>query len=296
MSFIPLCQIASIVGGVCELHGKEAFMPRQQIKKSVRFEVFKRDSFTCQYCGQKAPDVVLEVDHITPVANGGQNEILNLITACKACNAGKSDRSLSETAAINKARAQADQLQERRQQLELIAKWHLSLVDIESDAVAQLERLWLESVRSGPNACLTDEAKDELRRWSKRYGYEPVCKAIVSAANKLIAAGFVEDTEQRSASFWSIPKICCVMRADDNDPGVGRLFYIRGILRRRCAHLNEGGCIALLKEARDAGIDVERMVEFAKHVNSWAVFRDIISEQLRDIYEGDEEADDGTNS
>ena len=54
---------------------------RKTIPKTVRFEVFKRDKFTCQYCGQMAPDVILEIDHIKPVAEGGENDILNLITA-----------------------------------------------------------------------------------------------------------------------------------------------------------------------------------------------------------------------
>lgn len=57
---------------------------REAIGKKVRFEVFKRDKFVCQYCGAKAPDVVLHVDHIHPVAQGGRNDILNLVTACQA--------------------------------------------------------------------------------------------------------------------------------------------------------------------------------------------------------------------
>ena len=47
---------------------------RKSLTKKVRFEVFKRDSFTCQYCGRTAPSVILEVDHIKPVCDGGQNE------------------------------------------------------------------------------------------------------------------------------------------------------------------------------------------------------------------------------
>lgn len=58
---------------------------RKGISKKLRFEVFKRDSFKCQYCGESAPDVLLEVDHIKPVASGGDNEITNLITVCKDC-------------------------------------------------------------------------------------------------------------------------------------------------------------------------------------------------------------------
>lgn len=58
---------------------------RTPIPKKLRFEVFKRDSFKCQYCGKSAPEVVLHVDHIKPVAEGGTNEITNLITACADC-------------------------------------------------------------------------------------------------------------------------------------------------------------------------------------------------------------------
>ena len=46
---------------------------RKPLSKKIRFEVFKRDSFTCQYCGKSALDVVLELDHIKPVAKGGSN-------------------------------------------------------------------------------------------------------------------------------------------------------------------------------------------------------------------------------
>lgn len=55
---------------------------RQSISKKLRFEVFKRDKFTCQYCGKSAPEVVLHVDHIHPVSEGGETEIINLITSC----------------------------------------------------------------------------------------------------------------------------------------------------------------------------------------------------------------------
>lgn len=55
----------------------------------VRWEILKRDNFTCQYCGQFAPNVQLHVDHVTAIADGGSNQDDNLITACSACNVGK---------------------------------------------------------------------------------------------------------------------------------------------------------------------------------------------------------------
>lgn len=57
----------------------------------LRFEILKRDAFTCQYCGAKAPRVSLQVDHVVPVARGGASEPDNLVAACIDCNAGKAD-------------------------------------------------------------------------------------------------------------------------------------------------------------------------------------------------------------
>lgn len=57
----------------------------------LRFEILKRDKFTCQYCGSKAPNVKLQVDHIIPISKGGITEIDNLICACEECNLGKSN-------------------------------------------------------------------------------------------------------------------------------------------------------------------------------------------------------------
>ena len=67
---------------------------RKALSKKTRFEIFKRDLFTCQYCGATPPDVVLEVDHIMPVAGGGTNDEMNLITSCVDCNRGKGKREL----------------------------------------------------------------------------------------------------------------------------------------------------------------------------------------------------------
>jgi hypothetical protein len=68
---------------------------RKPISKKLRFEVFKRDGFVCQYCGATPPKAILECDHIDPVALGGGDDIDNLVTACFACNRGKSANPLT---------------------------------------------------------------------------------------------------------------------------------------------------------------------------------------------------------
>jgi hypothetical protein len=85
------------------------------MSKRIRFEVFKRDGFACQYCGATPPKVILEVDHIDPVAAGGTDDMDNLVTACFNCNRGKSAVALSS---VPQALAdKAAEVAEREEQL-----------------------------------------------------------------------------------------------------------------------------------------------------------------------------------
>lgn len=85
---------------------------RKSLSKRTRFEVFKRDGFRCMYCGNRPPEVVLVVDHVVPVCEGGTDEIDNLVSSCYACNAGKSGVPLSDSAPAFDELAIAEAMQE----------------------------------------------------------------------------------------------------------------------------------------------------------------------------------------
>lgn len=271
-------------------------MSREPVRKSVRFDVFKRDSFTCQYCGQKSPDVVLEIDHITPVADGGDNDILNLVTACKACNAGKSDRPLASSAAIDKRRSQLEDLEDRRQQLEMLHQWHMSLIDLNDQAVNMAESLWFEAVGLA-ELQWTEIGRTEIRKLLKRHGFDEVCLAIREAAEAVLRSSEIKTDRRRVTDewFWKIGRVLSVRKLEQTDPGISRLFYIRGILRNRCQNLNERACIALLREAKDAGMCLDWMEGFAKQVLSWSEFRNEITSTLSEWAAEAKEGTDGTN-
>ncbi len=57
-----------------------------------RRNVFKRDRFTCQYCGAQPGSEELTIDHVTPRAQGGTSTWTNSVLACIDCNARKADR------------------------------------------------------------------------------------------------------------------------------------------------------------------------------------------------------------
>jgi 5-methylcytosine-specific restriction endonuclease McrA len=62
----------------------------------IRFLILKKYDFTCQYCGRKAPQVILQIDHVIPKSRGGKNSTDNYKIACKDCNIGKGDVLLEE--------------------------------------------------------------------------------------------------------------------------------------------------------------------------------------------------------
>lgn len=67
---------------------------RQRQRWGVRFRILERDGFRCHYCGTPAKESPLVVDHVVPLALGGEDHPRNMAAACRPCNGGKSDRLL----------------------------------------------------------------------------------------------------------------------------------------------------------------------------------------------------------
>jgi 5-methylcytosine-specific restriction endonuclease McrA len=67
--------------------------PRQQLKLTRR-EIFRRDNYTCQYCGKHTGE--LTIDHVIPRHLGGQHIWKNVVAACSFCNHRKGGRLLGE--------------------------------------------------------------------------------------------------------------------------------------------------------------------------------------------------------
>ncbi len=68
------------------------YIPTTRRPAFTRFNVFLRDRFTCQYCGQGSPTEELTFDHLVPRSRGGFTTWENVVAACIACNRAKGDR------------------------------------------------------------------------------------------------------------------------------------------------------------------------------------------------------------
>lgn len=162
---------------------------RIPISKRTRFEVFKRDGFCCQYCGAHPPRVLLEVDHIVPVAEGGANDMDNLVTSCEPCNRGKGAVPLTvipEGLAEKAARvAEAEEqlagysavMQARRDRIETDA-WRVVAALTGEDSI---RRDWLQSIKNfvtrlGPEPVIeAAEIARGAKPWSEPQRFRYFC-------------------------------------------------------------------------------------------------------------------------
>lgn len=245
---------------------------RVPISKSVRFEVFKRDLFKCQYCGSEAPNVLLHIDHINPVAKDGGNEITNLVTSCAECNLGKRDVPLDENAALSKARNQMEELQERREQLELMMQWRESLRDLADDTVTLLSDYWK---KLAPGFSPNETGKQNIKKWLQKFTVEEITIAMDTAATsylKFTEKGTVT-SESWELAFNKILGICRVNKASEKNPDIKQLYYIRGILRNRIpGYFDDAKALQWLKNARTWDITLEELTEMACSVKNWSGF------------------------
>jgi len=153
----------------------------------TRFEVFKRDDFTCRYCGGKSPTVVLEVDHIVPKAEGGSDDLMNLATSCWACNSGKSCVPLSQVMTGEDPHDRAVLIMEAERQLReynavLEARGERILVQYED-----LEAFWLDCAGWGN---LSGQSATWLRRALETYPAERIRDAMRIAVNSRKTSSF----------------------------------------------------------------------------------------------------------
>ena len=150
------------------------------INPALRFAVLKKCGFACSYCGQKAPDVTLEIDHITPRAAGGTDAPENLTAACTTCNAGKGtvklgarEEAVSKETAVFLLRDQASQ--SLREALEFAC----------NDAAA-----WLAGIVSGDDPMDPEDLRTVSRDLA-RFGMK-ASRLVLRAAQNLDAVAELE--------------------------------------------------------------------------------------------------------
>lgn len=255
---------------------------RKGLTTRTRFEVFKRDGFTCTYCGRKPPEVVLQVDHIEPHAQGGEDSFLNYTTACDACNGGKSDIPLSDDSAVAVRRRELDRLHAIREQQAMMLRWQQELANVQDEATTGLANLW-KSLAPGWEASPTGRQK--IAKLATKFGVADVAEAMRIAALQYL----VLDADARATreswieAFDKIGGICVTKRRDAAEPHLREMHYIWGILRNRFpGEAEKWRVLALLRRGVALDWDLEWMKGTARDARSWYRWRRDFEDLLRD--------------
>lgn len=204
---------------------------RKSISKKTRFEVFKRDNFTCQYCGRSAPEVILEIDHINPVKNGGDNNIMNLITSCFDCNRGKGKRKLTENEEIKLQIEQLKEINKKREQLEMLLKWKKELDNFENEQVDKIEELLYDATGN----TFSEYGRTNCIKNIKEFGFEEVYESTKISIDQYYNQ---EDPDSASIVFNYIGRICWMRRKQKNDPSMYKINYLCKIAKNNFHYFN----------------------------------------------------------
>lgn len=159
---------------------RQATATRKPLTKKLRFDVFKRDGFCCQYCGKTPPGVVLEIDHIHPVSEGGGNGIDNLITACFDCNRGKG-AGLLGVAPLSIAE-KAEMLAEKAEQLKAYGRLLKAETRREDKEIDEVQSAFSSYF---PKHSFTPAFRESVRRFIKDLHVSEVVHSMNSACMKI---------------------------------------------------------------------------------------------------------------
>jgi hypothetical protein len=268
---------------------------RKALSKSVRFEVFKRDKFTCHYCGGKAPDVVLHVDHIHPVSKGGTNEIMNLLTSCFNCNMGKGAKPLSDSSAIEKQRKQLELMQERREQIELMFEWKKSLGKLENQTAARVMKYVKAKIK--PYA-LNDEDQATIHNLIDRYEIDAILSAVDISAKQYLKSKNGEIEQWRIDEF--INKLGGILHNTSLNPVDRKLAYIKNVLKSNVRYYDAKLASIILRNYVKAlrvhwrytdeqilsDLDSEVLLK-TQEIDNWSEWRKIIDGWIESIKKDD---------
>jgi hypothetical protein len=213
------------------------------------------------------------------VAAGGDGDITNLITSCEPCNLGKSDKLLSDTSVLAKSRAQMEELQERREQLEMLMAWRVGLRDLADETLDRVAGYWHELA---PGWIINEQGRINLKKWLRQFSVEEILRAMDTSAEQYLVFDekAVVTGESWEQAFAKIPGICRVERAAVSDPDLKELYYIRGILRNRLNYFDAPKAMEWLKSARSWEISLDELREMARRVKNWTQFRSAIAEMI----------------
>lgn len=217
----------------------------ENISKDLELAVFEKDSFTCQKCGRKVPNVVLLVLYKKSPECGGNDAISNLITWCHECAEAHDIIGMQNI---------------KREQLEMFFHWKQIGNDYSDDELRMLIEYINQKIRPWHWVNKTGEKK--IRKEMRLNNITDIIDVIDEAFESSIEYENDKITKDSAEDFINnIPRYLTVKR---KGPVAQKILYIRGICRNSFNYCNEHIALELLQEyvqaLKDYGYDEEALM------------------------------------
>jgi hypothetical protein len=203
------------------------------------------------------------------VSQGGENCITNLITSCFDCNRGKGKRKLSDNTTIKKQKKSLDELQRKREQIEMMAEWHNELLETEKREVELLCDAWTTLLNE--NWVFNEAGKSNLKRYLTKYSFREIVDAMKIAIYTYVF--YDEDGKATENSVEIASKklggILYINKEKIQNPEIDKAYHIVNILNNRFRGNIRQRSLSLLKRSMKYDIDLDSEIEIAKTIKRY---------------------------
>jgi len=242
--------------------------------KRIKFEVFEKDSFRCQFCGSRAPNVTLKLLRIQETND--KDTWLNtafLSTSCTNCENKKAG-------IINDGFISIEELEERLQQLKMLINWRKGMFKIRKQQLENLITYWQNKI---PGYEINSDQKKHLLSYMTKYSGDEIRNAMNVACDKFVNFNPDKSYDHSSVSdaFYKVQEICLQKTEIANSNETEGLNQIHVHLKQNIDGFFDAQRAAQwLTYARSWEVSIEDLIRMAQSVATWTEFAVNIDEMV----------------
>ena len=246
--------------------------------KRIKFEVFEKDSYRCQYCGNVAPNITLKLHRIQEVQNNDNwLDPAYLSTSCVSCEDKRQGKSAGRNAS---AFIMLDELEERLEQLKMLISWRKGMVKIRRSQLIGIIDFWQDLV---PGIYLNDDQKRVLLSLMNKYSSDEIRSSMRAVAKEKLQRQTDETLtkDAHDVAFEKIPETCIRNSKAKKNHEIEELYQIHDVLKERLqGFFDSDRAIQWLNYARSWEVNTEELAHMALKVTNWTQFSCNIDEMV----------------
>jgi hypothetical protein len=166
-----------------------------------------------------------------------------------------------------------DDLQERREQIDMLVDWQKGLTNVDDHATERLSDFWSDLA---PGWALNEKGRKELRSTIRKFGIDATMTAMrISSDQYVVLEGDPPKATQSSfEKAWNyVARIASVREREKTKPYLSKLLWIRGIARSNCPYyFPDRDGLKMIEDAYLSGISLDDLERCAKACRNWTTW------------------------